>query len=359
MELRRLLRTRAVFSYVLLPAVLLLPVILAGATLVASMYRSTHVLALPQTLPARAAVTEALEEASIEPFWTSDPAAAWASGEVDAAVLGSREGTGIYQARPALEAAQRYRWQLDLVAEDAEVAEEIEDALEEAGEDVLRSWVALAGADPGEVVTIARIRSFSAEDDWVVPPAGILAYAVFLLGVVAYFSHGLSGVSERLGGVTESLLTTPAPVSAVLMARLVATSLLQLAVALALGANLLALFGRAFSSTALPDPGWLAAGVGGTVLLSAGYLVAGTLAPSIKDAINSSSLIMLGDLGLKGLGAGLSLPAWVPVAGMGAVRNPTEGWIAGALSLLLAGLVVGALAQVVGRSARFKVGAAA
>jgi hypothetical protein len=357
MELRQLARTRAVYAYMVLPVLLGPPLVVAAVVLLSTVMASRPVVGLPLSLAEVPGLVDALEAEDLEVALVDDADAAWAEGGLDAAIVGWQEGDGLMHAR-SVEGHSRWRWQVRLQAVDDEVASAVEDAIDEVAEELVKDWVAAAGADPGEVVDIARVVSLERDDGpgFDLPAGVVAAYGALLLSIIGYFVQAVSGVSERVTGVTETVMTAPVPASALLAARLAATGGLQLVLVAALAMDVIAMLGPIASNLGAPQAGWLAGVAAGATLISSWFLVAGSLAPSVKDAMNAAGMILLGTVALMVVGHVADAPAWVPVAGLAACASEEAAWVSALCSVVGTVVTVAALAWLVERDARFKVG---
>lgn len=342
MELRRLFRTEEVFLYALLPALLGLPALGFTGVLAASFLGQEGVVALPPDLPAELDLPDRLAERDFQVIVRADPRGAWERGEVDVAVVAWRLGPGIGASRREEE---RARWELDLVADDADAAREVERAAEDAGSDVLADLVALAGGDPAEVLDFADVQTVTAGDALDLPfaprPAAV-AYGLFMLGLVGFFFLTLPAVADRREGVTEALRVLPVPPTAMLWARLGALLVVQGLVGALLVVNLVLLFAPFARGEMVDVPGLadLPGAIAGVVLVDALYVAVGVLSPTARTANNTSSITMT--IQLVALGAGLfaSPPAWVPMAGLLVAQGLSERVVAVIATLLPAVLIV-------------------
>ncbi len=353
-ELTRLLRTEQVHRYVLLPALLVLPLTVLGATLVVSFFEpESRVVAVPADLPDELGLVDQLEERGFEVRVEDQPAAAVEAGSADVAIVGWHDGEGLGRAS-SLELASRARWRLDLLADDPELAKDVERAADAAGDHWLEAQVAAAGGDPVRVAHAATVTTLPLKDDEgppVDPVRIVRAYLAFLLGTVAFFFLSLTGVADRQQGVTETLRVLPVDPQAVLWSRLLALLVVQVGAGLLLGGNAALLLFALVDRAGAPLPGpWDAAGlVGALVVCNALYAVVGVWAPSAKAANNGSSIVIL--LLMAGLTAGVLLdaPAWAPLAGSVTAQGAAANLLSLLVSLLTAGGVLFLTARAMAR----------
>ena len=87
LELLRLLRAREVTHFLILPALLFVPIILAIAIGVITLRDSRQSVALPRDTPPELALEATLELYSLRVVWSDDPEGAFRRGEVAASVL--------------------------------------------------------------------------------------------------------------------------------------------------------------------------------------------------------------------------------------------------------------------------------
>ena len=343
-ELLRLLRTEEVWRYLLLPALLIVPVMVFGGVMVMSLRGASARVAVPPDLPEELGLMQALEAENLEVVVLDDPAAAWAAGEVDGAIVEVRDGDGIAGAGFA-DRAVRARWQVALVADTRAVEGKLRDAAEHAGHEVLADIVALAGGDPERDLEVARVDVHDVPVPWPVNPTrGLVAYGVFALGSVAFFFLSLPVVADRREGVTEVLRVLPVPPTAALWARLFAQLALQLVAAALVAGNVVLLVapllrGDLFAAPGLADlPGFVAC----VVLVNALHVAVGVYAPNAKVANSASGTAAFTTLGLIGLGLLGAPPAWVPLAGILAANTPLDAAIGVVVTLAAAAAVLAA-----------------
>lgn len=350
-EALRLLRTEQIYRYVLLPALLLVPAVLAISLMVATFFEEPTVVALPTELPPQLDLVSVLEDEHLVVQQVADPAATWDEGEVDAAILAWREGDGIGRAR-APEPSGRARWVFEVAAVDEELHRQLEDALDEAGNHWLQDLVAASGGEPERGVRVALVRPVGLDED---APFDVerfaRAYALFTIGMVAFFFLSLTGVADRREGVTESLRVLPVPPVAMLWARVLAVLALQLLASLLLLLNFVLLFHNLGEGVILPPLTWslLPSFSAGLLLVDALYAVLGVLTTSAKAANNAASVVILAVLLLLYLGVQLDLPAWTPLAGFVAASTWSAHLQATVGSALVAILVLGASARAMQR----------
>lgn len=359
LELRRLARTSQVYSYILLPALLLLPTgVFAGV--VALSLRSPPSVAVPAALPAELPLAHALERQGLAVVPTADPQAAWLAGEVDAAVVAVVRGEGLAGAHPRLERADPAAWTVRFLAVDAALEGKVEEAVERAGDEVLADLVVLAGGDPERDMWLAGIETLPLPE---APPFSIQralwAYLVFVVSLVGFFLLALAGVADRNEGITESLLAAPVRARDLLLARLLATLGLQALAGLLIAANVVLLLStvEGVHKQLVTGPATLLSLVGAAAFCDALYLLVGTWTPSAKAANNVGGAVMMGMIGLLGAGVGTAAPAWVPLAGGAAASTGVDHALAGSTCLGLALMLVLATAAAVERRVDLKLAA--
>lgn len=359
LELRRLSRTAQVYTFVLLPALLLLPVGVFLGVAAVSMAQPDPI-AVPRDLPAELPLTWALEGEDLRVVPAQDPGAAWLAGEVDAAVLEvqRREGLG---GRPAgLETADPATWVVRVVTTDQALHDRLAAAVARAGDEVLTDLVVLSGGDPRTDLELARVVVLPVEEPEAFPLVrSVRAYGVFLVSLVGFFMLALAGVADRNEGVTESLLATPARGWQVLTARLLATLGLQALASLLLVGNVLLLLANIDGphQELLRGPAQAAGLLAAAALCDALYLLVGTWSPSAKAANNAGGLVMTAVIGLLALGVADLAPAWLPLAGVGAAQTGAEHLQAALASALLAALIVAGTAAALDRRVDLKLAA--
>lgn len=340
-ELLRLVRTDEVWRYLLLPALLLLPVLLFTAVLVTSLLGSAGKVAVPHALPPQLDLPWYLEDEDLTLVPSDDPYGAWERGEVDGAVVLVAPGDGVAGAR-ALEVATPERWTVRIVASTRKVERRLERAAEDAAREELADIVALAGGDPARDLDVADIDVLDVPTALPVDPArGLVAYAVFGLGSIAFFFLSLPVVADRREGVTEAYRALPIPPTATLWARLLALLVLQLLAGGLLvgnGALLLAPLVRG-EIPGLPKLADLPGLVAATVFVNALHVAVGVYAPNAKAANNASGFAVFIGIGLLVWGLLGAPPAWVPVAGLLAAVEPVHRAV-GVLTTLLASAAV-------------------
>jgi hypothetical protein len=341
-ELLRLTRTDEVWRYLLLPALLLLPVSLFGAVLLMSLLGKYGTVAVPPD--AELDLAAQLEERDLDVVVRADPLAAWEAGEVDAAVVSVARGDGVGGAR-ALEVATPERWAVRIVADTHRLEVALRRAAEDAGRDVLADYVALAGGDPDRDLEVADISVLEVPTALPVDPArGLLAYCVFGLGGVAFFFLSLPVVADRREGVTEAYRVLPVPPTASLWARLLALLALQLVAGALVVGNAALLLGPLLRGEVpgLPTLADLPGVVAAVVFVDALHVAVGVYAPNAKAANNASGFAVMGAMGLLGYGLFAAPPAWVPVAGVLAAAEPLERVVGVVATLAASAAVVAA-----------------
>lgn len=349
-ELLRMWRTSEIIRFILLPALVGLPVLVFGVVLAGSMRGPRADLALPPQLPVELDLEAALGEAGFAVERREDPRAAFEAGEVDGAIVAWSEEVGI-AAAGSRENAGRARWRIDVVTDERWLADELDAIAAEAGDAWLADMVVLAGGDLDADLEVARweLRKDAA---WVPPfpiERGIVAYASFVLGLVAYLFLALPMVADRAEGVTETFRALPVSPARVVLARLLAMGVLQVLVVVLVVLNLALVYAPAFRSGLMPGIGEIFGIALATFLVSALQALVGVLSPTVKAAGNGASLVMFLHLGLLAWGLFGTPPPLVPIAGVLAAVEPGARWLAVAVSVGVAALVVGWTGQLLGR----------
>jgi hypothetical protein len=335
-ELLRLLRTREVHLFLLLPALLGVPLMSAFALMVSTWVGGSIQIGLPHDLPPELGVREALEAEQVIVLVFEDPAQAWAQGLVDVAVLGWLTGDGV---GPPV--GTPYETRLIAVGDERRARLALREGVRRANRVLVEERVlASGGAENADLFhlwwsTVPLPR----------PPreggrfqAALAAYLAFLVGLVSYQIVPIAVVSDRLEGISESFGATPAPLWALLVSRLLAVTLVEL---LALGLLMLSALALMASWVAVPVPSGetLARALSALVLINTLYLLPGVRARSAREALNLSSIVLLGTGGLLAGGL-LGLPDWVPLAGLASAPVGPRGWMATASTLGAAAAVL-------------------
>jgi len=335
-ELVRLLRTREVHLFLLLPALLGVPLITASMLAATSFMNRSVVVALPADLPEELWVHDSLEEEGARVEVVADPGRAYADGEVDAAVLGWLSGEGV-------EGPIGPAWQVRLVAvgHRRPARQALREGVRRANRRVAEERALAAGVGEGADIFHVWWSTVPAEAG----PSGtgrfqvaLAAYVAFLLGLISYQVVPIAVVSDRLEGIAESFGATPVPPVALVLSRLVAVTLLEL---LALALLLFSAWGLLSQLVDLTLPGAEVLGRAGAalLLLNSLYLLPGVRAGSAREALNLSSVVLLFTSALLGAGL-LGAPSWVPLAGLTSALPGAEGLVAIASTLVLAGVAV-------------------
>jgi ABC-type Na+ efflux pump permease subunit len=335
-ELLRLFRTREVHLFLLLPALFGVPLVAAVALVVSSWAGGSVSVALPPDLPADLQVQESLEADLVRVVVTDDPAAAYWSGEVDAAVVVWVAGDGV-----GAPAGTDFETRLVALGHEPRAREALQEGVRRANRKHVEERVlASGGAHLGDLFhlwwkTVPMERPPPAHDRF---QALVLGYVAFLLGLVSYQVLPIAMVSDRLDGIAESFGATPVSRAVLLLSRLIALTLVEL---LALGLLLLSAWAllSSLADVPVPDAEGVARAIAALTLINALYLLPGVRARSAREALNLSSIVLLTTGGL--LGGGLAgLPTWVPLAGVAAAPPGPEGWIAATTTALAAVAVV-------------------
>lgn len=126
MELRQLLRTRALVNWLLLPSLLSFPALFVLAFLFITVGADETTVAISGApLP----VAASFLEDDLFPKDVPDPLSALAAQEVDVVVHDWIAGDGIGEAR-AEQPHTQWRWRVSVVSESGRAAGDVEDALE-------------------------------------------------------------------------------------------------------------------------------------------------------------------------------------------------------------------------------------
>ena len=342
LELVRLLRMGEVYRYLLLPTLFAVPMVVALVTLYQGLIHHRPVVTLPADLPSELPLADELERQGLD--WRvmralGEPM----EGSADAVVVGWWTGDGIQAVHPELEAATPWRWRLDVRATDPAIRQPLGRAIRQAGNRVLEEEVVLAGGEPDAQLWFARVRleGWPGDGPWYQAPGLWVAYAIFVLGTLAYQLLVVPGVADRRAGVLESLLATPTPVHQVLLARVLAVLALQaMAVSLLVASLYLFTWGLLGQVLDAPSPAAVVAAVVGVLLVDCLYLAVGMAAPSLKTATNAGTAVMLLVVALLLAGAFGRLPFWLPLAGLARARGGFQTGVASGVSLLAAGLLL-------------------
>ena len=241
------------------------------------------------------------------------------AGRVDAAVVSWTEGDGLGRAAWQTAGQTGERWRFAILARTPATQDQVEQALEEAGEDWVADTIALGGGTETDLHP-ATMRMDLLEHTRLPFDAvrGLLAYAVFSVGLLAFFLLTLPAVADRREGVTETLRVLPIRPGRMVTARVLALVSVQLVASVFVLLNLAILALPALSSLDLPRPPWerLPGLVASVAMANAGYALVGTVSPSARIANSTSSIPMTLQLGLLVFGVLGSPPVWVPMAGV-------------------------------------------
>lgn len=342
MELLRLWRTSEVLRFILLPALVGLPVIVFGVVMATSMRSTRATIAIPDDLPIELGIASALEEDRLGLRVVADPRASWEAGEVDGAIVDVVALPGIAASRVR---SERVAWQVHVVADEQWVANAMGAAIRRSAEGWLADIVALAGGDPEVDLEVSDVRVVP-EDRRSFPfsiARGLSAYSSFMLSFVAYLFLALPLVADRTEGVTETLRVLPISPARTMLARLLAIGCLQAVVALLVTVNIALLFAPLARGEEFPVPtgAQIAAVVTSTLFVSAAYGLVGVVAPTIKTASNGATLVMFGHMGLMAWALLGQPPAIIPIAGAIAATTPAAQLVGVASSVAAAlGLVL-------------------
>ncbi len=323
-ELLRLLRTREVHLFLLLPALLGAPLVGGIALAVSSASSDGLTVALARDLPDDLPLEQSLDQELVRVVVVDDPVASYEAGRVDAAIFAHRRADGV-----GGHVGTDWEVQLLALGHDPDVRSAVFEAVRRTNRKHVESRVVASGA--GEEVSLFHL--YWSTDPLEPPPresgklrAIVLAYVAFLLGLVSYQIVPIPLVQDRLSGISESFGATPVPRWSLLVARLVATTLVEL---LAVGVLLLSAWSMLSALVEVPVPSVEGVARAGATLalINALYLLPGIRAASAREAMNLSSVVLLGSGGLL-LGGIWGLPAWVPLAGVAAAPPGPAGWVA-------------------------------
>ena len=336
----RTLRAREIYTWLLLPALLGVPVLLAGITLVRSLVDVPPRVAIPLEEPPGLEVGAALAARKIVVIASPDPASMLEAGTADAAILRWVEGSGIGE--PQFEP---WRWRADLAGGDAALQDQVRAAVREAGDDALEGWVQLAGGDPARELWVADIRMMPAEtkDRAAHLSRMLVSYLVFAIGLLGVMMVVGGTASERAEGVMESVLSTAAPPWAWLLARAALITLIQCVAAMLLLTSLsLTIQGLGVT---LPWPPWLLLRLlAAFSLLNHLLLLVGVAATDVRIALGAGSYVLLGAGALLGWGV-FGAPVGVPMAGLISAEGDGEMALALGSAMAAAALLFAATLQ--------------
>ncbi len=339
LELLRLARTDEVHTYLLIPALLGLPLLMSMTQLVATGLVLEATVAIPSDLPAALDLPRHLSDRYLNFVVSDDPRGAFERGEVDAAIVswseGSAPGSPPHAEAPAL-------YTLDLLADTTNAVHRVRLATNTAGKEVVGDLVALGGGDPVEALFPATVR-LPREDLLPVDAETFgLGFGAFTLGLVAMMFLALPQVADRREGVTEALRALPVPMAVVLGARVVAAWVVQM-----LGGSIAALNVYAFAWLAMegtPLAAWHFVALGAVSLAStASYLLVGCVSDNARTANINASYAMTAQGALLVWGASANAPVWVPIAGVMHARSASDVTIA-VIACVVAAVAVVALA---------------
>lgn len=337
-ESLRLLRTREIYTYLLLPALLAVPVGLAGAALARTLTEAAPRVAVGADVPPELEIAAELESRKILAISVADPEAALAAGEVDAALVRWVAGDGVGAALGP--GPVRWRWRADLLGGDVTLQDELRAAVEDAGDQALDGWVRIAGGDPARDLWVAEVRALPVKQVDLEGRIGrfLVAYSVFVLGLVGVMTVVGFTAAERAEGVLESLTCTAAPAWIWLVVRVLLVTALQglAATALLSSVSLVALS----AEVVLPWPSWFALRlVVALFTTNMLFLLLGVVAPSVRLALGAGSYVLLAAGLVLGWGV-FDAPVAVPLAGLVAATDLPELALAVGSALSLSGLIL-------------------
>ena len=349
LELLRLARTREVTTFMMLPALLFVPVIVAITLGLGTLRDERSLVALPLDTPAELALEAALEAQELTASWSLDPEAAFRSGEVQAAVLYWERGEGVGMARPRYEVAQRWRWRATAVAGDSRLKGRLEAAIKDAGDELLRDWIAAGGDDPGALLDFAELNLLPIEADKTADPIpfidgpGGLGIVLLMVAVLSQYLVPVIHVSDRLAGVAESLAVTPAGRGELLVARLLAFTLVEMLAAALVVGNLHLLL-SALPGRSLPSLVAVPAVLSGALFINAAFLMVSLPSNNVQQAVSRASILLVALGTLAGAGVQLK-QVGLPFAWLFAAEGPAELLLASASCTAGAVLLTAAAAR--------------
>lgn len=336
-EATELMRTPEVHAYLVVPALVLLPVLAVVVGMIVAL-QDQDAGALPEDFPThfpRSALT--VEEALLEEDWVlrrvADPRAALENGVVDAAVVAwehTASGLSLTVAGP----------EADNLVDDFEDAEHtvLKGLVEEAGGDVDRDW------------RIALVERADDRRDLDIPRGVVLAYLLFLSTAIGYTLIPAALAADRQRGVLESLVATPTPRWALLGVRVTLITLLQLVTLGLHYLNVYGLFSSLFAIPLVPPPDAVLGLFVALMGFNTVFAVAGMAATNARQAYYVAAPFWAG--GTVALvtafaidNGGTDIPAWIPLIGLVTSGDPVEHWTAVGVSALAVVVVL----AVVGR----------
>lgn len=341
LELRLALRAPGTVQIRLLPALLLVPTLVAVLTAALTLTDTRPLVALPEAGgPDPALVTRALEDEDLRPLFVADPAAALAEGRARAAVLAWETGSG--NTFLPWDSSGAARWTAVVQADKQSVEGRLTEALLDVGDALATEAAVLAG--DGDVSRGLRMETLKVQEESPLEeflPASadgrwVLSFA-FLGTYGLMFSLPLVGLQDRKTGLAEALAVLPVPGFLLHLARILAWTLVA---AVASATMLLEVV--VFMEVPAPPPSLAAVLAGGAALLL-GAAIMHTVGLACRTPVNAMNLgtgVALGYLAALMGGGHLGLPAWVPVLGL--LTRAAPGWqaLAAGIAVLLAAGVV-------------------
>ncbi len=337
MESLRLLRTREVQVYLLLPTILVLPVVLTLTSVALTVFPPRPIVAMappPAGLPA-----ELRGRAGPRNLRTDEPAAAFSRGDTRVAITGWRE----LPSDPT-DPTGGTHWVMDVLDEPAADPRDrdlVHRSLTRAADRWLADEVALAGGDP-----IADLAPLSVSWHPVTADGGFrysmeiarvpFAAVGFLLMALGSISIPGLSVLDRESGLMETLRARPSTARYGLLARITALAGLQLLIVGLGSLNLAAIRHRVWSDLVFDvGPRFAALVLFQTALL----VVAGEAARTTQSATAAGSLALWVQASLLSVGVLRPLP-WVPAGGLIDPNSPTDAATAIAVTVAAAALLV-------------------
>jgi len=338
MELRQLLRTRALFNCLLLPSLLSFPVFFALVNMFVFANSSDTTIAISGApLP----VTASFLENDLILKDVPDPLSSLAAQEVDVAVHDWIAGDGIGDARGE-QLHTRWRWRVSVASESERAASDVEDALEEAAEDWLEAAVLAAGGVLDHDLWLLRIRTLhesGAEEETTRSglQQDIFGWVLMIALMGGLFVISVQGIADRESGVAEQFRVAPVQEGSRMLARLLAVTLVELVAIGMLMSNLALLMGSELSlGGALLGCTKLLTGL---LLINTASILVGELSDNVEHLMNiTGAPLLLVGFALLFVGLKWSIP-WLPLAGLIQAETGAEILVAVSATTATAALV--------------------
>ncbi len=312
LELRELFRSSAIRNVLLLPALLSLPLVTGAIGFYSTTFENPTVIAVRPGLPTDLDLESALRDVGFEVVVDENPRRLWEQHRADAAVVDWVTGDGIGDAEHPLSDEV---WRLRLLVDDPDLAEQLDDLVENAGCEVLNSWVTATGGSPARDVTVVNLQSTP------VPPTNttllrlpryFLCWLWFLSCATCAYAVFQPYAHDRRRGWMEALAPLPIALSHWLIAKILAVTLVTTLAAALFSLNVLPW---------IPDFGPVALWalprffVGSFTMNSIGVLSALFSGPDTMTSPKTTTTL-LALMALAGWGAFDSAPVWMPIAGL-------------------------------------------